>query len=31
VNVAAVFVLLLSLIPVWLATRITHGEGATRS
>ncbi|HEY3334733.1 MAG TPA: ABC transporter permease [Candidatus Limnocylindrales bacterium] len=30
VNVAAVLVLLLSIIPVYLATRITHGEGATR-
>ncbi len=31
VNVAAVMVLVLSIIPVYLATRITHGEGATRS
>jgi putative spermidine/putrescine transport system permease protein len=31
VNVAAVIVLILSIIPVYLATRITHGEGATRS
>jgi putative spermidine/putrescine transport system permease protein len=30
VNVAAVIVLVLSIIPVYLATRITHGEGATR-
>jgi putative spermidine/putrescine transport system permease protein len=30
VNVAAVLVLLLSIIPVYLATRITHGEGAAR-
>ena len=29
-NVAAVMVLVLSIIPVYLATRITHGEGATR-
>ena len=31
VNVAAVFVLVLSLVPVYLATRITHGEGASRT
>ncbi len=31
VNVAAVMVLALSIIPVYLATRITHGEGATRN
>ena len=31
VNVAAVIVLVLSLIPVYLATRITHGEGAGRT
>jgi putative spermidine/putrescine transport system permease protein len=31
VNVAAVIVLLLSIIPVYLATRMTHGEGSTRS
>jgi putative spermidine/putrescine transport system permease protein len=31
VNVAAVMVLVLSLIPVYLATRITHGEGAGRT
>ena len=31
VNVAAVIVLLLSIIPVYLATRITHGEGLTRA
>ena len=31
VNVAAVLVLLLSIIPVYLATRITHGEGASRT
>ena len=30
VNVAAVLVLVLSIIPVYLATRITHGEGAAR-
>ncbi len=30
VNVAAVLVLLLSIIPVHLATRLTHGEGAAR-
>jgi putative spermidine/putrescine transport system permease protein len=30
VNVAAVLVLALSIIPVYLATRITHGEGAAR-
>jgi len=31
VNVAAVLVLVLSIIPVYLATRITHGEGAGRT
>jgi putative spermidine/putrescine transport system permease protein len=31
VNVAAVLVLVASIIPVYLATRITHGEGASRS
>ncbi len=31
VNVAAVFVLALSIIPVYLSTRITHGEGASRT
>jgi len=31
VNVAAVMVLVLSLIPVYLATRITHGEGTSRT
>jgi len=31
VNVAAVLVLVLSIVPVYLATRITHGEGATRA
>jgi putative spermidine/putrescine transport system permease protein len=31
VNVAAVMVLVLSIVPVYLATRITHGEGASRS
>jgi putative spermidine/putrescine transport system permease protein len=31
VNVAAVMVLVLSLIPVYLATRITHGEGTGRT
>jgi len=31
VNVAAVLVLVLSIIPVYLATRITHGEGASRT
>ena len=31
VNVAAVMVLVLSIIPVYLATRITHGEGLTRN
>jgi putative spermidine/putrescine transport system permease protein len=30
VNVAAVLVLLLSIVPVYLATRITHGEAAGR-
>lgn len=30
-NVAAVMVLVLSLIPVYLATRITHGEGTART
>ena len=30
VNVAAVLVLVLSIVPVYIATRITHGEGATR-
>jgi putative spermidine/putrescine transport system permease protein len=30
VNVAAVLVLVLSIIPVYLATRITHGEGTAR-
>lgn len=31
VNVAAVFVLALSIIPVYLSTRLTHGEGASRT